>query len=145
MCAMIRLALALCMAVGVTARASEAPFTGRFLGTGRACYGMLAVRTQTISWRTTFSQCQAPYKLVERTDSDGHLRITWRFTRSISACRYQLISLTHDGGPDQDIGWNVTGYGSEQSYLADKRAGCPAASPDTMSCYLVRDSGKEPR
>ena len=130
---------------GTDGQAGEAPFTGRFVGTGRACYGMLAVHTQTISWLTTFSQRQAPYTLVEHTDSDGHLRITWRFTRSIPACRYHLISLTHDGGPDQDIGWNVTGYGSEQSYLADKRAGYTAATPDTMSCYLVRNSGKEAR
>ncbi|SEO53505.1 hypothetical protein SAMN05428959_109159 [Duganella sp. CF517] len=142
---MIRLALALCMAAGLTAQAGEAPFTGRFLGTGRACYGMLAVRTQTISWLTTFSQCQAPHKLVEHTDSDGHLRITWRFTRIIPGCRYELISLTHDGGPNQDIGWSVTGYGSEQSYLNDKRAGYKAATPDTMSCYLVREADQKPR
>ena len=143
---MIRRALILCLAVGLTAQAGEAPFTGRFLGTGRACYGMLAVRTKTISWLTSFSQCQTlPYELVERTDSGGRLRITWRFTRSIPACRYQLISLTHDGGPDHDIGWNVTGYGSEQSYLTDRSAGYPADAPDALSCYLVRDSGKQPR
>ncbi len=142
---MIRHALTLCMAMALMAQAGEAPFTGRFLGTGRSCYGMFAVRTQTISWMTSFSQCQAPYELVERTDSDGHLRITWRFTQSIPACRYQLISLTHDGGHDQDIGWNVTGYGSEQSYLLDKGAGYTAATPDMMSCYLVRDSGKKHR
>ena len=140
---MIRSALALCIAVGLTAQAGEAPFTGRFLGTGRSCYGMLAVRTQTISWLTTFSRCQGPYTLVERTDSDGSLRITWRFTRSLPACRYKLISLTHNGGTDQDIGWNVTGYGNEQSYVADKSVGYTAATPDTMSCYLVRDSGKQ--
>jgi hypothetical protein len=142
---MIRCALTLCMAVGLTAQAGETPFTGRFLGTGRACYGMFAVRTQTISWLTSFSRCQARYKLVERTDNDGRLRITWRFTRNLPACRYELISLTHDGGPDQDIGWNVTGYGSEQSYITDKHNGYTASTPDTMSCYLVRDSGKEPR
>lgn len=143
---MIRRLLTLCTAVVLTAQAVEAPFTGRFVGTGRACYGMLAVRTQTISWLTSFSQCQAlPYELAEQTDGDGHLRITWRFTRSTPACRYQIISLTHDGGPDQDIGWNVTGYGSQQSYLRDKSAGYKGATPDTMSCYLVRDSGQAPR
>ena len=66
----IRHVLTLCLAVGLTAQAGEAPFTGRFLGIGRACHGMLAVRTKTISWLTSFSQCQAlPYELVERTDS----------------------------------------------------------------------------
>ena len=143
---MIRRVLTLCMALGLAAQAGEAPFTGRFIGTGRACYGMLAVRTKTISWLTSFSQCQAlPYELVEQTDSGGHLRITWRFTRSIPACRYRLISLTHDGGHDQDIGWNITGYGSEQSYLADRSTGYTANPPDALSCYLVRDSGKNPR
>lgn len=142
---MIRGVLALCMVAGLTAQAGEAPFTGRFLGTGRACYGMLAVRTKTISWLTSFSQCQAlPYELVERADSAGRLRITWRFTRNLPACRYRLISLAHNGGSDKDIGWNVIGYGSEQSYLADKAAGYTAAAPDALSCYLVREQGKNP-
>jgi len=141
---MIRRVLALCMATALTAQAGEAPFTGHFLGTGRACYGMLAVRTKTISWLTSFSQCQKlPYELVERTDRNGHLRITWRFTRSSPACRYRLISLEHNGGPDHDTGWNVTGYGSEQSYVSDKAADYTADTPDALSCYLVRDSGKD--
>lgn len=140
---MIGRVLALFLAAGLTAHASEAPFTGRFLGGGRACYGMLAVRTKTISWLTSFSQCKAlPYELVERAGGGAGLRITWRFTRNIPACRYRLISLSHKGGPDKDIGWNVIGYGSEQSYLADKAAGYAADGPDALSCYLVRDEGK---
>lgn len=143
---MMRRLLTLCMAMCLTAQAGEAPFTGRFLGTGRACYGMLAVRTQTISWLTSFSQCKAlPYELVERTDEGGRLRITWRFTRSVPACRYSLITLTHDGGYDQDIGWNVIGYGSEQSYRTDRNAGYTADTPDALSCYLVRDDGQQVR
>jgi hypothetical protein len=71
--------------------------------------------------------------------------LLWRFTRAIPACRYRLISLTHNGGSDQDIGWNVTGYGSEQSYVTDRSAGYTANMPDALSCYLVRGSGKNPR
>ena len=142
---MIRYLLTLYIAVGSSAQADESPFTGRFLGTGRACYGMLAVRTQTISWLTSFNQCQAPYNLIERLDSNGRLRMTWRITQSKPACRYEIISLAHDGGANQDIGWTVTGYGSEQSFMNDKRAGYAAAAPDIMSCYLVRDSGKDAR
>ena len=82
--------------------------------------------------------------MVERADNGGRLRITWRFTRNIHACRYQLISLSHDGGLNKDIGWIVNGYGSEQSYVADKTTGYTADAPDALSCYLVRDQGKQP-
>lgn len=128
----------------LAARAAEPPFTGRFLGTGRACYGTLAVRSKTISWLTSFSQCRdLPYELVARDDGGGRLRLTYRFTRGAPACRYQLISLTHDGSRDQDTGWEVTGYGAAQSYLADKASAYTTHAPDTMSCYLIRDPGQQ--
>ncbi len=141
-----RRVLALCLVMGAPALASETPFTGHFLGSGRACYGMFAVRTKTISWLTSFSQCQAlPYELVEHTDSAGRWRSTWRLTRSAPACRYRVISLAHNGGPNKDIGWIIIGYGSEQSYLADKASDFQADSADALSCSVVRDQGKDPR
>jgi hypothetical protein len=131
------------MAIGGTTVADTAPLTGRFLGTGRACYGTLAVRTKTISWLTTFSQCQSvPYKLLERSESSGQLRLTYRFEHAPASCRYRLVSVTHESAAGKDVGWEVTGYGSEGSYNADKSSGYTAKDGTTMSCYLVRDPGK---
>ena len=39
--------LAISLVIGLAAQATEPPFTGRFLGSGRACYGTLAVDAKT--------------------------------------------------------------------------------------------------
>jgi hypothetical protein len=129
------------MAVAAS-RAETWPLTGRFLGSGRACYGTLAVRTKTISWLTSFSQCKSiPYELIERNQQGEELRVTYRLKLGTDSCRYAVLSLTHTGSA-KDTGWGVTGYGSEHSYQADKASGYSAKDEDMMSCYLTRDSGK---
>jgi hypothetical protein len=131
-----------CILPVAVASAEIQPLTGRFLGSGRACYGTLAVRSKTISWLTTFSQCKAvPYELIERNEQAGALRVTYRLKQSNASCRYTILSLTHMG-PEGDSGWDVTGYGSEQSYRADKSSGYKSKADDMMSCYLTRDPGK---
>lgn len=123
------------------AQTATGAFTGRFLGSGRACYGTLAVQTKTISWLTTFSQCKSvSYELVEQNKQGTELRLTYRLTRVPSSCRYAILSLTH-AGPSEDTGWGVTGYGSEQSYLADKASGYMIKTEDMMSCYVTQDPG----
>jgi hypothetical protein len=124
------------------ASAQPRPLTGRFVGNGRACYGTLDVRTKTISWLTTFSKCKStPYELIERNEQGGELRMTYRIKPNADGCRYAILSLTHTGVA-KDIGWDVTGYGSEQSYQADKANGYQAKAEGMMSCYLTRDPGK---
>ncbi len=134
------------IAIGFAAQAAEPPFTGRFLGSGRACYGTFAVHAKTVSWLTSFSQCQAvPVELVERDDSGGVLRLTYRFTRGASSCRFGTVSLAHDGSKSQDIGWQVVGYASEARFLEDKASGYTMNAPDMTSCSLIRDPGKNVR
>lgn len=138
-------AAAFCIFFSVSAQA-ETPFTGRFLGTGRACYGTLAVQTKTVSWLTSFSQCQTmPVDLIEQDDSGGSLRQTYRFTRGSTSCRFGVVTLTHDGSKNQDIGWQVVGYPTEASYLEDKARGFSTSAPDIMACYLIRDPGQDAR
>lgn len=135
--------IAAAIATGGAAAADTAAFTGRFIGTGRACYGTLALRTKTISWLTTFSQCQeVPYKLVERSDSAGTQRLTYRFEHAPASCRHRVVSVTHDSAAGPDAGWQVTGYATEASYSKDKASGYTAKDAAIMSCYLVRDPGK---
>jgi hypothetical protein len=129
------------MGIAIAQAATQTP-PGRFQGSGRACDGTLEVRTKSISWLTTFSQCKAmPYALIERHEQGGETRITYRLKSRASSCRYAILSLTHKGLAE-DTGWDVTGYGSEQSYQADKTSGYQAKAEDMMSCYLTRNPGK---
>ncbi len=135
-------AAAISIALSVGAQAST-PFTGRFLGTGRACYGTLSVQPKTVSWLTIFSQCQAlPANLIEQENAGGSVRRTYRFTRGSSSCRFEVLSLSHDDSKDSDIGWQVVGYPAEASFLQDKAGGFFTQSPDIMACYLTRDPAK---
>ena len=124
------------------ARAETSSLTEHFQGTGRACYGTLAVEAKTISWLTPFSQCKpVPYEIVERDSFDGKMKTTYRLQRGAASCRYTVLTLTHSGVEDGS-GWEVTGYGSEQSYRTDKSSGYKIRSEDMMSCPLVRKRGQ---
>lgn len=136
-------AAAFSVIISLAAHAAEPPFTGRFLGTGRACYGTLAVQAKTVSWMTSFSQCKAlPATLADRDDSGGSMRLTYRFTRSASSCRFGVVSLSHDKSKDPNSGWQVVGYATEASFVADKASGYKMHTPDIMSCYLIPDPAK---
>lgn len=112
----------------------------QFEGTGRACFGKLSIQRSEISWTTPFSQCNAlPYVLLDQVTSSGKARHTFRFTHTTPTCRYRIISVTHHEAGEPGTGWEVTGYGQEQSYLMDKACGYKANPPDVLSCYLIRD------
>jgi hypothetical protein len=131
-----------CLVATFSVRAETHQLGGRFMGSGRACYGPLTVGTKTISWLTPFSQCKSvPYALIERDVHGDVSRVTYRLKTNAGSCRYTVLSLTHKGGAAH-TGWDVTGYGSEQSYQDDKASGYQAKSEDIMSCYLIRDPGK---
>lgn len=126
------------VAGAMTARAESETVTGRFEGTGRACYGTLSIQAKTLSWLTPFSQCKSmPYRLVDQENHGGKTRMTYRLTSPPSNCHFAVVSLSHTG-LTENTGWEVTGYGSQQSYLADKGSGYQARTEDMMSCYLVR-------
>jgi hypothetical protein len=123
----------------VAVHAGPDPVSGRFEGTGRACYGTLTIQPKTISWLTPFSQCKSmSYALISQDKQNGQSRMTYRLTSHAQSCRYAVLSLTH-AGPAENTGWEVTGYGSEKSYLTDKSGGYTAKADDLMSCYLVRN------
>lgn len=138
-------AAVVCIALSIGAQAAT-PFTGRFLGTGRACYGRLAVQTKTVTWLTSFSQCQAlPADLIEQDDAGGLLRRTYRFTSGSPACRFEVVSLSHDGSKNLDTGWQVVGYRTKASFLQDKAGDFSTNSPGIMACYLTRDPAENIR
>jgi hypothetical protein len=124
--------------------ASESSLTGHFIGTGRACYGTLAITQKTISWNTAFSHCKArPFRLAENERVGEKQRLTFEFSDTAPACRFQVISLTHDENSGADSGWEATGYADLASYQTDQRSGYTRNAPDMMSCALVRDSKQD--
>jgi len=137
-----RVCISTILVAAIAAKAKAEPVTGKFEGTGRACYGTLTIQAKTISWLTPFSQCKSmSYALVSQDKQNEQDRITYRLTSRSENCRFAVLSLTHSG-PAENTGWEVTGYGSEQSYLGDKSSGYTARNEDMMSCYLVRNPGK---
>ncbi|MGJ7918168.1 hypothetical protein ACI48D_22195 [Massilia sp. LXY-6] len=119
--------------------AEPLPLTGHFVGSGRACYGTLEIARESISWNTAFSRCKAhPFRLVEDEQAGAKRRLTFEFSGTASACRFGVISLTHDEHSGEDTGWEATGYADLASYQADKRSGYTSNAPDMMSCALVR-------
>jgi hypothetical protein len=133
--------VALCAACSIVHDAGAAPFTGAFSGTGRACYGKLFVREKTISWLTTFSQCQKlAYEIVDQ-HTEGHARrFTFHLKARPKACRYSVIFLRHRADEaDLRLGWDVIGYDSLEDYRADEKQGFKGDLPTSMTCYLVAD------
>jgi hypothetical protein len=129
--------------IGANASASTSPLTGNFVGSGRACYGTLEIGKETISWNTAFSRCKArPFRLANEEQHEGKQRLTFEFSETASACRFQVISLTHDEKSGPDTGWEATGYADPASYYADKRSAYVRNAPDMMSCALIRDPEK---
>jgi hypothetical protein len=125
--------------------AGTPPLTGRFVGSGRACYGTLDIARETISWNTAFSRCKArPFHLTAEK-SEGKQRLTFEFTETSSACRFQVVSLTHDETSGAYAGWEATGYADLASYREDKRSGYTRNGADMMSCALIRDPEPVPR
>ncbi|HEX8886195.1 MAG TPA: hypothetical protein VF797_17045 [Noviherbaspirillum sp.] len=131
------------LAIGILfahAHASTSSLTGKFLGSGRACYGTLDISKNTIAWNTPFSRCKARhFRLAEDAQTGGKRRLTFELTGTASTCRFQVISLTHDESRGEDAGWEATGYADPASYQADKRSAYTRSAPDMMSCALIRD------
>lgn len=125
--------------MALTATCQEMSLPAQFHGTGRACYGDLTIERKTITWHTPFSQCgPTSYSLMGETGIAEHTRYTYLLHTSDSLCRYRVLSVTHVRGKSGKIGWEVTGYGTEVSYRADKASGYSNNTPDIISCYLVQ-------
>lgn len=126
------------------AHAATPSLTGHYVGSGRACYGTLDITEKAISWHTAFGKCKArPFRLAEDTRTGGKRRLTFELTGSASACRFRVISLTHDDSAGEDTGWEATGYADRASYQADKRSAYTRDAPDMMSCALARDPAQQ--
>ena len=114
--------------------ADSAVARGNFMGSGRACYGMLTITSRAITWMTPFSFCRtSPYTIVDRRDAVDGLTITYLLAKPSAGCLYDVLVLTHRAGEDNGIGWNVTGYLSLNAKRQDREE-------ERLDCYLYRPS-----
>jgi len=105
--------LVLAGTAGTGTATADAPFTGVFSGTGRACSGGLYVRTKTIEWNSSFSVCKpARYRVLEQDLARDHGRIAFRLDARSRQCRYEVIEAERIS----TYGWSVQGYQSLEAY-----------------------------
>lgn len=124
------------LACASAAAAGNAPFTGVFMGGGRACYGGLFVRTKTVEWNTPFNRCKRTrYDLLERMLAPGHERITMKLKNP--SCAFQVIALEQT----QEWGWTAYGYQTVEAYekreLPDWK-NSPIESRMVLTCSVDR-------
>ncbi len=103
------------LALAATSHAmAEAPFTGAFSGTGRACSGGLFVRTRTIEWNSSFSICKpARYEVLDREGlASDQGRIAFRLKARSRRCLYEVVEAQQVSR----YGWDIRGYQSLESY-----------------------------
>ncbi|MFC5475382.1 hypothetical protein [Paraherbaspirillum soli] len=93
--------------------AADKPFTGRFLGNGRACSGALYVRTKTIEWHSTYSACkQSRYQIIEQDMTGKEPRIAYLLKQRSKHCQHAVIELRHY---NKQV-WDANGYPSLEAY-----------------------------
>jgi len=106
--------IGLCLlAFAFSTAAADTLFTGTFSGTGRACNGMLHVRSKTIEWNSSFSTCRrGAYEVLEKSLTGGRQRIAFRLEAHGGKCLYEVLSLEQVDGTD----WTADGYPSLEAF-----------------------------
>jgi hypothetical protein len=106
--------LGLCLlAIACSTSAADATFTGSFSGTGRACNGMLHIRSKTIEWKSSFSTCRrSAYEVLEKSQIDGKQRVAFRLKAHGNHCLYEVLALEQIDGTD----WTADGYPSLEAF-----------------------------
>ncbi|MNT51078.1 hypothetical protein D3C72_1880280 [compost metagenome] len=130
--------IALFLAGPCTALA-DAPFTGKFSGTGRACSGGLYVRTKAIEWNSSFSICKpSRYEVLDNElDKKEGERIAFRLQSPSHQCLYPVIEVQRLS----TYSWGVQGYQSMESYRNRALPGwanSPLEERLILSCPMTR-------
>lgn len=116
----------------VPGKAGNAVFTGTFEGSGRACYGKLAIGEKTLSWKTSWSACRMlPYDVLESRDLKNEKHFTYLLKKRNKECLFSVVSLDHGDSSNPGIDWHATGYLTLDDFKA-------ASVENSTSCYLVR-------
>jgi hypothetical protein len=106
--------------------------TGTFEGSGRACYGKLIIKPETISWTTPFSSCKnVPYEILDQTSRGSERRIVYSLKERDKGCLWSIVVLRHRDSPNADLDWDLTSYLTMADYESTNAA-------NSMSCYLYK-------
>ncbi|RQO47442.1 hypothetical protein DBV14_21230 [Variovorax sp. KBW07] len=122
------------------ALAADKPFTGYFVGNGRACTGNLYIRTKTVEWHTPFSVCKpAGYEVLEKDFTETHKRLALRLKTRSKHCGHAVIEV-EQAAQVSPYAWNITGYPSLEAFQKRELPGWKHSALDermTLSCPTV--------
>ncbi|ENZ78970.1 MULTISPECIES: hypothetical protein [Ralstonia] len=87
--------------------------TGTFRGDGRACYGALFLRSNTIEWNASFFKCgPTRYKVIEQDLSGDHPHAAFKIEDHRKRCGLAVIEVSRYS----EFSWSVKGYQTMEAY-----------------------------
>jgi len=107
-----RLLIAVSLLAAQSAMAADA-LTGTFRGDGRACYGALFLRSNTIEWNASFFKCgPTRYKVIEQDLSGDHPHAAFKIEDHRKRCGLAVIEVSRYS----EFSWSVKGYQTMEAY-----------------------------
>lgn len=107
-----RLLVAVSLLTAQSTMAADA-LTGTFRGDGRACYGALFLRSNTIEWNASFFKCgPTRYKVIEQDLSGDHPHAAFKIEDHRKRCGLAVIEVSRYS----EFSWSVKGYQTMEAY-----------------------------
>lgn len=114
-----RLLVAVSLLTAQSAMAADA-LTGTFRGDGRACYGALFLRSNTIEWNASFFKCgPTGYKVIEQDLSGDHPHAAFKIEDRHKRCGLAVIEVSRYS----EFSWSVKGYPTMEAYQKREEPG----------------------
>ncbi|CAJ0731116.1 MAG: hypothetical protein QM625_02835 [Ralstonia sp.] len=114
-----RLLIAVSLLAAQSAMAADA-LTGTFRGDGRACYGALFLRSNTIEWNASFFKCgPTRYKVIEQDLSGDHPHAAFKIEDRRKRCGLAVIEVSRYS----EFSWSVKGYPTMEAYQKREEPG----------------------
>lgn len=114
-----RLLIAVSLLAAQSAMAADA-LTGTFRGDGRACYGALFLRSNTIEWNASFFKCgPTRYKVIEQDLSGDHPHAALKIEDRRKRCGLAVIEVSRYS----EFSWSVKGYPTMEAYQKREEPG----------------------
>ncbi|WP_024974036.1 hypothetical protein [Ralstonia pickettii] len=107
-----RLLVAVSLLTAQSTMAADA-LTGTFRGDGRAGYGALFLRSNTIEWNASFFKCgPTRYKVIEQDLSGDHPHAAFKIEDHRKRCGLAVIEVSRYS----EFSWSVKGYQTMEAY-----------------------------
>ncbi|WP_426395609.1 hypothetical protein ACN9M1_15200 [Ralstonia sp. R-29] len=127
-----RIAIVLSLLGAHSAMAADT-LIGTYHGDGRACFGALFVRPETIEWNASFFKCgPARYKVVEQNLAGDKPRAAFKIDDRRKRCGLAVIEVYRYN----DTFWNVKGYPTLEAYEKREEPGWKDAADPARQVAL---------